>query len=128
MQKFRKNIFEELEKVKDLVLNTVPEFEMTSFSSVLGKIGTYHYNKRNKMLLGKERKIYNILIENSYNPFTVYKWSLLENIPEEIRYQLEHGFISQKKASKLVTKRKRETDSSLMIDIKKRGLMLVRGM
>ncbi len=123
----RKNIFAELEKVRKIFLAIDSEFDMSRFSLFLGQLGQYHY-KRNCMLLGKEKQIYNTLIENSYNPNTVYKWSLLERVPEDVKYQLKHGFIGQKRASKLSMRRRRDTESSLQIDVRKRGLVLIRGM
>ena len=97
MPKVRKNIFEELEKVKKLILGIDPDFKMEEFSLFLGRLGNYHYYKKG-FLLGSGRKIYNTLIENSYNPNTVYKWSLLERVPEDVKFQLKNGFIGQKKA------------------------------
>ncbi len=123
----RKNIFEELEKVKELFLEIDPDFNMDRFSLFLGQLGQYHY-KKNALILGKEKQIYNALIENSYNPNTVYKWSLLERVPEDVKYQLTHGFIGQKRASKMNMKRRRDTESSLQIDVRKRGLVLIKEM
>lgn len=127
MPKLRKNIFEELDKVKKLVLNAAPGFDLEELSTVLGRLGTQHY-KRKGMLLGKERRIYNNLIENGYNPFTVYKWSLLERVPEHVRNQLRNGVIGQKRASRMATTRRRETGTSLQLKIKQQGLVLVRGL
>jgi hypothetical protein len=127
MKKVRKNIFEELDKVKKLILDIDPKLDMKEFPVLLGKLGTYHYNRKG-MLLGTDRKLYNVLIENSYNPFTVYKWSLLERIPEDVRYQLKAGIISQKKASRLSYKRRTETGTSLQVDLKQHGLILIRGL
>ena len=63
MEILRKNIFEELEKVKKLVLKTAPDFDMKDLSTLLGRLGTQHYKKKG-MLLGDARKIYNMLIKN----------------------------------------------------------------
>ena len=80
------------------------------------------------MLLGKERLLYNSLIENSYNPYTVYRWALLERVPEDIRFHLRNHNLSQKKASKLFFERKHETETVLQLNIKQLGLQLVRSM
>ena len=122
----RKSVFDKLEEVKQLIHQIDPEIE--NISVLLGKIGTHHYNKKKGMLLGKHKEIYNILRENSINPYTAYKWSLLERVPEEIKYQLQHRLLGQKKAKKFATKQKRCTDSALQIDIKQRGMMLIRGL
>jgi hypothetical protein len=124
----RKNIFNELDKVKTLVRVHFPEIEIRELCKILGRIGTYHYNKRSRMLLGKERSLYNSLIENSYNPYTVYRWALLERVPEDIRFHLRNHNLSQKKASKLFFERKHETETVLQLSIKQLGLQLVRSM
>ncbi|MBT3406287.1 hypothetical protein HN419_03900 [Candidatus Woesearchaeota archaeon] len=128
MARIRKNIFEELEKVKKLVEVHFPEIEIRELCKLLGKIGTYHYNKKKIMLLGKDKLVYNTLIENSYNPYTVYRWALLKRVPEDIRFQLRNHNLSQKKASKLFFERRHETETSLQLSIKQLGLQLVRGM
>ena len=128
MAGIRKNIFSELEKVKKLVRVHFPEIEIRELCKILGRIGTYHYNKKTRMLLGKERLLYNSLIENSYNPYTVYRWALLERVPAEIKFQLRNHNLSQKKASKLFFERRHETETSLQLSIKQLGLQLVKGM
>ncbi len=72
MPEVRKNIFKELDKVKRMILEIDMELDAENFPKLLGRLVAYHYNKKG-MLLGKERMIYNVLIENSYNPFTVHK-------------------------------------------------------
>ena len=128
MAGIRKNIFEELEKVKKLVKVHFPEIEIRELCKLLGKIGTYHYNKRKMMLLGRDKALYHLLIENSYNPYTVYRWALLERVPAEIKFQLRNHNLSQKKASKLFFERRHETETSLQVNIRNLGLQLVRGM
>ena len=83
MAKARKNIFEELNKVKKLVYLFFPEISARDLCKLLG---TYHYNKRKFIVLGKEKSLYNQLIENSFNPFTVYRWALLERAPDDIKF------------------------------------------
>ena len=128
MVRVRKNIFEELDKVRNLIKIRFPDFEIRDFSKFMSKLGSYHYNKKKFMLLGKEREIYFLLIENSYNPFTVYRWTLLERVPEDIKFHLRNHNLGQKKAIKLFLDRKHETETSLQISIKQLGLHLVRWM
>ena len=128
MAKVRKNIFEELERVKKLVLDQFPDLEVRDLCKILGRLGTFHYNKRNKMLLGEDKALYDLLILNSYNPYTVYRWALLERVPDEIRFQLQNSHVSQKKASKISFERRHETESSLQVSIRRLGLELIRGM
>jgi len=124
----RKDVFRELNKVRNLVKTKIPEFDIRDLCVTLGRLGTFHYNKKKCFLLGTEKRLYNLLIENSYNPYTVYRWALLERIPEEIKFQLKNHYLSQKKASKIFFERRHETETSLQISIKQLGLRLIREM
>lgn len=128
MARIRKNIFEEFERVKSLVKEELPEFDVRELCVVLGRLGGYHYNKKAKMVLGVEKKLYNLLIENSYNPYTVYRWALLERVPDEIKFQLRNHYLSQKKASQQWFKQRHETELSLHKEIRMLGLRIIRGM
>jgi len=128
MIKIRKCAFEELDKVKNLVKVRFPDLDVREWCPLLSRLGTYHYNKRKGMLLGKERDLYNFLIENSFNPYTVYRWSLLERVPDEIKFQLRNHHLSQKKASSLFFQQRHETETALQQDIKQLGLKLIREM
>lgn len=128
MSSIRKSWIEKLNEVKKVLKTRFPELEMRDLRSKMSEIAHYHYNKRNSMILGKDKEIYNILIKNSFNPYTVYRWLLLERVPEDIRFQLKEKQISQKKAFRLAMERKRETNSELGSRIKQLGLQLVRGM
>lgn len=94
----------------------------------MSKLATYHYNKKKFVVLGEERKLYNFLVENSLNPFTVYRWLLLERVPDEIRFQLKNHLLSQKKASSTYFQQRHETETSLQQKIRALGLELIRGM
>ena len=127
MVNVRKDVFKELEKVKGLVNGLFFELDIRDLCKLLSRLGTYHYNKKT-VLDKKEKRLYNVLIKNSYNPFTVYRWALLERVPKDIQFQLKNYEISQKKASRLNFKRKHETDMALQLNIKRMGLSFVRGM
>lgn len=127
-KKFRKDWIEEFESFKKLVLESFGEDCFRNLKKNISKLATYHYNKRKSILLGKERQLYDFLIENSYNPFRVYRWFLFERLPDELRFQLKNRVISQKTASKLHFKRRHESKSKACIDIKLIGLNLVRSM
>lgn len=128
MARIRKNIFEELDKVRNLIKIRFPERDIRDLCSLLSRLATYHYNKKKTMLLGEERKLYNLLIENSYNPFTVYRWALLERVPQEIKFQLRNHFLSQKKANSAWFQQRHETETTLQISIREAGLRLIREM
>ena len=90
MSRVRKSCFDKLESVKKLIESELPEINVRDLHSILSKLATYHYNKKRYLIVGVERKLYNLLRENSYNPFTVYRWCLLERIPDD-RYDLVQG-------------------------------------
>ncbi|MFC1752741.1 hypothetical protein ACFL96_05030 [Thermoproteota archaeon] len=128
MAGIRKNVFEELDKVKELFLGRFPDFDAHNLCVVLGRLGTYHYNKKKSVIFGREKELYDLLIENSYNPYTVYRWALLERVPDEIKFQLRNHYLSQKKASRLFFERRHETETALQIDIKQLGLQIIKEM
>lgn len=127
-QSFRKNWLETFEKLKNRVVSEFGEDGFRLFKESIAKLGTFHYNRKKFLLLGDERKFYDWLRENGYNPFTVYRWFLLERIPDDVRFQLKNGHISQKIASHLHFKRRHESRSKVCIDIRIMGLNLVKSM
>ena len=94
----------------------------------MGKLGHFHYNKNKFILLGKEKEIYDFLMKNCYNPYTIYRWLLLERIPEDIKHQLKNKEMSQKKAVSEAFKRRKETTESICLSVKELGLNLIRRM
>ncbi|MEA2037895.1 MAG: hypothetical protein U9O94_10395 [Nanoarchaeota archaeon] len=127
-ENFRNNWIEEFESLKNLVIKEFSEDGFRNLKENSAKLATYHYNKRKLMLLGEERKLYNFLIENSYNPYRVYRWFLLERVPDDVRFQLRNRLISQKIASKIHFKRKHESKNKVCLEIKLMGINLVRSM
>ncbi|MFW5853001.1 MAG: hypothetical protein ACOCUR_03140, partial [Nanoarchaeota archaeon] len=124
----RLSFIEGLKTVRNLVESRHPDVNGRLFDEMLSKLAHYHYNRKKFILLGQERDVYNLLIENSHNPFTVYRWLLLERIPEEVRFQLRQGQISQKKALSKAFQIKRDKSSQTRETIKEIGLNLVRGL
>ena len=94
----------------------------------MNKLAHFHYNKKKCMLLGLEKELYNFLIENSYNPFTVYRWLLLERLPEDIRFQVKQHRISQKKAISEAFQRRHEGFKELTASVREYGLSLIARM
>ncbi|RLE38008.1 hypothetical protein DRJ17_05270 [Candidatus Woesearchaeota archaeon] len=123
----QKNFVEKLDTIRKLVSVRFPKVDMQDFK-MMSRIAHYHYNKKKFMITGETKEFYNFLIENGYNPFTVYRWLLLERIPEDIRFQLKQRQISQKKAISKAFRRRHENDSTLAISIKELGLNLIRRM
>lgn len=122
------NFIEKLNHLREQLRSRLPLLNMQNLDKMMCQIAHYHYNKKGTLLLGDEKIIYPFLIENSYNPFTVYRWLLLERVPEDIRFQLRERRISQKKASRMAFKRRHETVTSLGSEIVNEGLNLIRRM
>ncbi|MFH1408739.1 MAG: hypothetical protein ABIH34_02435 [Nanoarchaeota archaeon] len=91
----------------------------------MGKLAHYHYNKKDFFLLGLEKDLYALLVENGYNPFTVYRWLLLEELPEDIRFQIRQRRMSQKSGVSEAFKRKHEGFNELNQSIQEYGLSLI---
>jgi len=127
-KKFRKTWLEAFESLKNKALNEFGDEGFRNLKEKISKLATYHYNKSKYILLGQDKEFYEFLITNSYNPYTVYRWFLLERVPEDVRFQLRNGAINQKLASKIQFKRKHEGKNHTCIDIRLMGLNLVRSM
>lgn len=120
-----------LKKLTSLKKRLYSEFNwlgVRDLCEIMSKLGHYHYNKRKIMIFGEYRELYNFLIKNSYNPFTVYRWLLLEKVPENIKYQLKQKKISQKKAISEAFKQRQETTETISATVQELGLALIRGM
>ncbi|MBS3148742.1 hypothetical protein J4219_07700 [Candidatus Woesearchaeota archaeon] len=128
MPRNAENFVTKLEELRKLLVVRFPSLDVRSLTEKMSKLAHYHYNKRNFLIMGEDRELYNFLIENSYNPFTVYRWLLLERVPDEIKWQLKNRQISQKRAITLTIERRTETGSSLAADIKSQGMKLIGGM
>lgn len=89
-----KTIFQKLGGVKELLKLNEEEFSIT-----IKRLGNWHY-KKDFQLTNEEQHILEKLISHKYNPFTIYRWNLLANAPDEVKYQLQQGLVGQKKASK----------------------------
>ena len=122
------NFVEKLNRLREQLGSRLPAVNMQYLTKMMCQIAHYHYNKKQTILLGDEKTIYTFLVEKNYNPFTVYRWLLLERVPEDIRFQLRERKISQKKASRIAFKRRHETISSLGSEIITEGLNLIRRM
>jgi hypothetical protein len=91
----------------------------------MGKLAHYHYNKKKFILLGVERDLYNLLISEGYNPFTVYRWLLLEKMPDDLRFKLKQKEITQKKAVSLAFERRNEGVKELTQSVRTLGLNII---
>ncbi|MBT3406654.1 hypothetical protein HN419_05825 [Candidatus Woesearchaeota archaeon] len=94
----QKNFLGKLKSLKKELLEAFSEDDVRNLAELMSKLAHYHYNKKKYFMIGKEKEIYNFLIKNSYNPYTVYRWILLEKVPEDIRFQIKQKQITQKRA------------------------------
>ena len=124
----QKNYLQKLECLRNLLEIRLPKQKGRNLLEIMSKLAHFHYNKKKYLIMGEERELYNFLIENSYNPYTVYRWLLLERIPDDIRFQLKQNKINQKLALNKAFKRRREGFKELTESIREYGLNLVMRM
>ena len=124
----QKDFIAKLSSLRELLKNRFPLLNMQNFAQIMGRLAHYHYDKKKFFVMGEEKELYNFLIENSYNPYTVYKWILLERLPDDIKFQIRNNQLNQKDAVSEAFARRHETASSLGISIKEMGLSLIRRM
>ena len=67
----QKSFVQKLESLRKLVYMRLPQLNEQNILQIMDKLAHYHYDKKKYVVLGLERELYNLLIENSYNPFTV---------------------------------------------------------
>ncbi|MFT7616197.1 MAG: hypothetical protein ACI8Y7_001026 [Candidatus Woesearchaeota archaeon] len=60
-------------EVEKDVLSRFLWLESQNLCKIMSKLAHFHYNKKKYLIVGDERELYNFLIENSYNPYTVYR-------------------------------------------------------
>ena len=124
-ENMQKSYLQKLECLRNLIDSRLPQQKGRYLLEIMSKLAHFHYNKKKYLIVGEERALYNFLIENSYNPYTVYRWLLLERIPEDIRFQLKQRKISQKIALNRAFKRRREGFKELTQSIREYGLSLI---
>ena len=124
----QKDYLRRLNSLKKRLCNEFIWLESRNLCEIMGQLGHYHYNKKKFILLGENRELYNFLMNKGYNPFTVYRWLLLERVPENIKAQLKQNKISQKKAISEAFKQRQETAEAISANVQEIGLALIRGM
>ena len=90
-------VFEKVSALRKLVKTIFPEMEDSALIEMLREVSKWHYSKKG-MLSQDHVKLYELLMNNSYNPNTVYKWFLLARSPFELREKLKLNLISQREA------------------------------
>ena len=124
----RLSFLDELSSLRDLVESRFSSVNGRQFDDILSKLAHYHYNKKNSILLGLEKDVYYYLIKQGHNPFTVYRWMLLERVPEEVRFQISKGELNQKEALRKAFRIKQDKKDIAGESLKKIGLELIKRM
>ncbi len=128
LENMQESFVDKLKSLRKKLAVRFPSMEMQDFEKILAKIAHFHYKKKKGLIMGEHREVYQFLIGEGLNPFTVYRWLLLERVPEDIRFRLKEREISQKKAVSLAFRRKHETREQLTESVRIVGLGLIRRM
>jgi hypothetical protein len=123
-----KNYLTKLHVFKKELHKEISWIEGRDLCLLMGKLAHYHYNKRRFILLGRDKEVYDFVLKKRLNPYTLYRWLLLERIPEDIKHQLKDKELSQKKAISMAFKRRQETSETISLSVQELGLNLIRGM
>ena len=124
----QKNFIQKLESTRKLINSRLPQMDGRNLIKIMGKLAHYHYDKKNYLIIGQERDLYNLLQENGNNPYTVYRWLLLERVPDDIRFKIKQKAMSQKTAVSEAFKRRHEGFTELTQSIRDFGLNLLERM
>ena len=124
----QKDYLRRLNSLKKLLYSEFTWLSGRDLCEVMSQLGHYHYNKKKFILLSENKDVYNFLMKNGFNPFTVYRWLLLERVPENIKHQLKERKMSQKKALSEAFKQRQETAETISASIQELGLALIREM
>ena len=121
----RESFVVKLSSVRSLIESRLTLVDGRHLLKLMGKLAHYHYNKKKFILLGLERDLYNLLISEGYNPFTVYRWLLLEKMPDDLKFKLKQKDINQKKAVALAFERRTEGVKELTQSVRILGLDII---
>ena len=69
----QKDFLGSLNQVRKQVAVRFPKFDVQNLKKIMSKLAHYHYNKDKFFVIGQDKELYNFLIENSYNPYTLYR-------------------------------------------------------
>ena len=116
-------VYDKLRLVKELVKKDLKHIDDKLLFQITAKLSTWHYPKKrtkNMKLSKDDTMLYELYLNNNYNPSTVYKWMLACNSNEDIQKKLMNGEISLKKALSLPkhTRKITQADSEMLYQIK----------
>jgi hypothetical protein len=96
------NVYEKVENVRELVSFSLPALGFEDLVRITQRLyNRWQYRKKGKRVefSKEELKVYEILINNCYNPQTVYKWLLLVKVPNVLKNKLIDSRVSLRATS-----------------------------
>ena len=91
------NVFEKVSRIKKLLTAHLGSLEEAQLLELVRGAAKWHY-KMKETINKEEAKVYELLLNEDYNPDTVYKWLLLSRSAHDLKNRLRMRLISQKKA------------------------------
>jgi len=108
---------------KDLLKKEFPDLGEITFFKMLGKLESWHYPKKrwkDMTLSIDEVRVYEWMVNNEYNPSTVYKWyrTLGENKEVQAKIKNKALHISEAKTYSVPFRRLTNLEAELMYHMK----------
>ena len=99
----RGTIYDKYVKIHNDLRRDHLQISKADFFKVTATLSTWHYPKKRwkgQTLTKEQAMIYEWMLNNNYNPNTVYKWLLAMNTNKENQDKLKKGVVSLKQAMK----------------------------
>ncbi len=96
-------VYDKYVRIHNTVRKIFPDIDKKKFFKIVATLSTWHYPKKRsdgQMLTKEQAMIYEWMLNNNYNPGTVYKWLLAMNTNKDNQDKLKKGSMSLKKAMK----------------------------
>jgi len=96
-------VYDKYAKIHNELRQEFPKLDKKEFFKITATLSTWHYPKKrckDQVLTKEQAMIYEWMLNNNYNPSTVYKWLLALNTNKDNQEKLKKGSMSLKKAMK----------------------------
>ena len=96
-------VYDKYVKIHNELRRDFPKLDKKEFFKITATLSTWHYPKKRwkgQTLTKEQAMIYEWMLNNNYNPGTVYKWLLALNTNKENQDKMKNGSMSLKKAMK----------------------------
>lgn len=90
------NVFQKVEQVYKIIQKEI-NLDEDEIKKIVSRLIDCHRNKK-KEISREDIIVYEILLNNKFNPNTVYRWILVTNSPKDIQTKLKSGEISIRQA------------------------------